>query len=76
MGGVTSRLNPGIPDISLDLGVGDAVVIEVVASAAKAIGIDATIGSTKEETMKKPTEKSNNCRIFWLIAYILLAGSS
>lgn len=67
LGGVTSCLNGGIPDSSLDLGVGDTVERGVSAAAATAIGIDTIISPYMMGAMRNPMGSSNNCRIFWRI---------
>ncbi|CUS38338.1 hypothetical protein COMA1_50052 [Candidatus Nitrospira nitrosa] len=73
---MASRFNAGIPDISLDLGVGDVVVTEGSPAAAKALGIGTFVGSNRVETMQNPIGNINNCRIVWRIAWILLASQS
>jgi hypothetical protein len=76
LGGVVSRLNAGIPDISRDLGVGDVVVIGGSPAAAKALGIGTFVGSNRVEIMQNPMGNINNCRIVWRIDWILLASQS
>jgi hypothetical protein len=57
---VVSRLNVGIPDISLDFGVGGAVMIGGSPVAAKALGIDPIVGWNRLEAMQNPMG-NNNC---------------
>ncbi|MDH4152910.1 MAG: hypothetical protein OEV01_03910 [Nitrospira sp.] len=74
--GATSCLNVGIPDSSLDLGVGDTVEGGVASAAAKATGIDTIVGSNRLEATQNPMGNNSNCRIFWRIDGILLASPS
>ncbi len=76
LGGVVSRLNAGIPDISLDVGAGDVMVIGGSPAAAKALGIGTCVGWKRVETMQNPIGNNNNCRIVWRIDWILLASQS
>lgn len=76
MVGVVSRLNAGIRDIWLELGVGDVVVIEGASVAAKALGICTIVWLNRLETMQNPMGNNNNCRMCWRIAWILLASES
>lgn len=76
LGGVTSRRNAGIPDISLDVGVDDAVEGAVLSPAAEAIWIVIPIGLDTVENTQRLSERNTNCRIFWRIAWILRRGRS
>lgn len=73
---MVSRLNVGIRDISLELGVGDAVVIGGSPVAAKALVVGTFIGSNRLETIQNPMGNNNNCRIVWRIDWILLTSQS
>lgn len=76
VGGATSSLNGGIPDSSLDLGVGDTVVVGVFSAAAKATGNDTVISPDRTGAIQNSMGSNHNCRIVWRIDLILLANLS